>query len=179
MTLGGFRGRGERGGIFNNGSEPRSTPARDEPTSLTAYIDKGVELIGKIRSKGSVRIDGRIKGEVRCKQTVIIGQSASVQAKIEAETAIVSGEVNGDIHATKMITLDKNARVTGNLTTPGIVIEEGARLRGQILIGVEDEAESKPAAREQSQDAAPKTSEERASGNRRRTPRTPAPSAQV
>ena len=47
-----------------------------------------------------MRIDGRIKGEGRCKQTVIIVQSASVHAKIEAETAIVSGEVNGDIIAT-------------------------------------------------------------------------------
>ncbi len=178
MTLGGFRGRGERGGIFNNGGEPRSTESREEPTSLTAYIDDGVEFSGKLRSKGSVRIDGRIKGEVRCKQTVIIGQSASVQARIEAETAIVSGEVSGDIHATKMITLDKNARVTGNLTTPGIVIEEGARLRGQILIGGDDEVESKPA-REETQDAAPKTSAERASGSRRRTPRAPTPSARV
>lgn len=189
MTLGGFRSRGERGGIFNQGSsEPRSPEPqpqkREEPTALTAYIDKGVELAGNIKSNGSVRIDGKItKGVVSCRQTVIIGQAATVDANIEAETAIVSGEVNGDIHARRKITLDKHARVTGNLTTPGIVIEEGARLRGQIMIGAEEEveakAEPKVAAEPAVEEAAKGDANERAAGNRPRSKRAPEPSAQI
>jgi cytoskeletal protein CcmA (bactofilin family) len=43
--------------------------------------------------------------------------------------------VKGDITARRKITLESTARVTGDLTTPGIVIQEGARLEGRIMIG--------------------------------------------
>ena len=55
----------------------------------------------------------------------------------------MSGEVRGDITARRKITLQKTARVKGNLCTPGIVIEEGARLRGRIVIGSEEESLAK------------------------------------
>ena len=170
MTLGGFRTKGEKGGRFNTGSASRSGPAADGPTALTAYIDQGVEFSGKLRSRGSVRIDGRIKGEIKVAQTLIIGEAASVNAKIDTDTAIISGEVKGDITAKSKITLDKNARVTGNLNTPGIVIEEGARLRGQIVIGGDEDVMAKPPS---------KATSTQASANRRRGTGAPAPSPQA
>ena len=174
MTLSGFRSKSDKNATNNGGSETRSPASREEPTALTAYIDQGVEFSGKLSSKGSVRIDGRIVGEVKCGQTAIIGQSAHVEAKIEADTAIISGEVRGDINAKKKITLDKNARVTGNLVTPGIVIEEGARLRGQIMIGSEEElAEAKVS-------EASSASKNRGAGDKRRVaPGTPAARPQL
>ena len=167
MTLGGFRTKSEKGGRFTTRSAVRSAPVAEEPIALTAYIDQGVEFSGKLRSKGSVRIDGRIKGEIKVGQTVIIGEAANVQAKIDADTAIVSGEVRGDIIARKKITLDKNARVTGNLSTPGIVIEEGACLRGQIVIGADEDEIARPAKSDKA--SAP------TGGARRRGAVTPAP----
>ena len=119
----------------------------------------------------SVRIDGRIKGEIKVAQTVIIGEAANVQATIDADTAIVSGEVKGDIIARKKITLDKNARVTGNLSTPGIVIEEGACLRGQIVIGADEDEIARPAKSDKA--SAP------TGGGRRRGVVTPTPAPQL
>ncbi len=179
MTLGGFRTRGDKRMRHQTVSEPRSDSGRSEPTALTAYIDQGVEFSGKLRSKGSVRIDGQIKGEVRSGQTVIVGETAMVQAKVAAECVIISGEVHGDIDAKKKITLDKNARVTGNLSTPGIVIEEGARLRGQIVIGAEDEPAAQPDAHSEPPDKTTDTAISRAGTGRRRGARGPALSPPV
>ena len=53
------------------------------------------------------------------------------------DSILVSGEVKGNIVAKRKITLNRTARVTGDLATPGIVIEEGAKLEGKIVIGAD------------------------------------------
>ncbi len=60
-------------------------------------------------------------------------------ARIEADDVTIAGLVEGDIIARRKITLERSAVVVGNLTTPGIVIEEGAKLKGRIVIGSDAE----------------------------------------
>jgi cytoskeletal protein CcmA (bactofilin family) len=132
-----------------NMSEGESTPRVAIPTprtvAPTTSIDATTQLSGKLRCEDTIRIDGRVKGEIRCEKTVIIGQAASVEATIQADTIAIAGEIKGDIKAKRKITLESTARVTGDLATPGIVIEEGAKLEGRIVIG----AEERPAAQKQ------------------------------
>lgn len=104
-------------------------------------VDAGSELEGRLRCKETLRIDGRIVGEIECDKSVIIGEGARVHASIDADEVQVSGIVEGDITARRKVTLDRTAVVVGDLTTPGIVIEEGAKLKGRILIGSDAEAE--------------------------------------
>jgi hypothetical protein len=61
----------------------------------------------------TLRIDGRLEGEVHCEKSVIIGEGATVRAAIEADEVAISGEVKGDISARRKITLDRTARVIG------------------------------------------------------------------
>ena len=76
-----------------------------------------------------------MKGEIHGDQLITIGEKGSVHAAIEGDTVVIAGEVQGDITARRKITLESTARVTGDLSTPGIVIQEGARLEGRIVIG--------------------------------------------
>jgi cytoskeletal protein CcmA (bactofilin family) len=112
--------------------------------NATTYIDAGAEMVGKLKFKDTVRIDGRVEGEIHSTNNVIVGEGATVAANIEADSVVVHGTVEGDIIVKRKITLHKNARVTGEIQTSGIVVEEGARFRGRILIG-DDEPESKTA----------------------------------
>lgn len=132
MAFNGLRGRSGTGVGGLHSAEPA-------PAGPTVYVDPESELAGKLRSKGTVRIDGRVKGEIRSDQSVIVAGSARVHASIEADSVLIDGEVKGDIAAKRKITLGKTARVTGDLSTPGIVIEEGAKLKGRIVIGSEEE----------------------------------------
>jgi cytoskeletal protein CcmA (bactofilin family) len=100
-------------------------------------IDATTTLTGKLRCKDTLRIDGRLMGELACDKNVIIGEAAVVEASIVAEEVIVFGQIKGDVTAKRKITLESSARVAGDLATPGIVIEEGAKLTGRIVIGVE------------------------------------------
>ncbi len=115
---------------------PAVDPARPARTvGPSTCIDASTELIGTLRCRETLRVDGRIEGEVHCNKNVIIGEGATVLAAIDASEVTISGEVKGDVTADRKITLGGTARVIGDLCTPGIVIEEGAKLEGRIMIG--------------------------------------------
>ncbi|MFQ5514654.1 MAG: polymer-forming cytoskeletal protein [Myxococcota bacterium] len=119
---------------FRKGREGAPAPA---PTSggvgaLTAFIDQGSEFSGKLSFRDTVRIDGRFQGEIASDNTLIVGETGLVEADIDSEIVIVSGEVRGDIRARRQVTLHKTARVSGNLETTSLVVEEGAELNGGV-----------------------------------------------
>jgi cytoskeletal protein CcmA (bactofilin family) len=99
------------------------------------YLDASIAFEGVIHSAERLRIDGRVKGEIHCKDTVVIGESARIDATIRADVVAVAGEVRGEVHASRKITLGATARMVGDLTTPAIAIEEGAELVGRAQIG--------------------------------------------
>ena len=111
----------------------------DGSVSPSTFIEQGCEITGEMRFRESVRIEGRAEGEIRAGGVVIVGEPAEIQASIRAEAVIVHGTVDGDSRARRKITLLKTARVVGELQTAGIVIEEGARFKGCIVIGAEEE----------------------------------------
>jgi cytoskeletal protein CcmA (bactofilin family) len=118
---------------------PVTAPA---PPAPTTHLGAGSVISGQLRCAESLRIDGKVKGEIFCEQQLIVGESASLQAAIEGDTIVIAGEVQGDITARRKITLERTARVTGDLCTPGIVIQEGAILEGRIMISGQIEGES-------------------------------------
>lgn len=102
------------------------------------YLDPGSVLTGELRFSGNVRLDGRVEGQIHAGQAVIVGEHAEIDASIEADTLEVFGTVVGDIRVARQTVLHKSARVEGEIQTAGIVVEEGARFKGAILIGRDD-----------------------------------------
>ena len=144
---------------------PQPPVRPQKPADPLSCIGASCEFSGEIHSPETIRIEGRVKGEVHCDQTVIVEESASIEAVIDAASVVIAGEVRGDMSATKKITLQKTARVTGDLRTPGIVIEEGAKLEGRIVISPDE------------QPSAPKQTATRATAQPSESAATPAPPA--
>ena len=105
-----------------------ATPPSSAPTAggLTAFIDQGSEFEGKLSFKDTVRIDGRFRGEISSENTLIVGESGEIEAKIKSRTVAVSGNVLGDVTATTKVVVHKTGRIEGNIETESLVIEEGA-----------------------------------------------------
>lgn len=136
MAISGFgRGKGNEGGT-TSAPAPASRPAQSSSSSgfgnLTAFIDQGSEFEGKLNFKDTVRIDGTFRGEISSENTLIVGESGEIQATIQSRCVVVSGHVVGDVNATDSVTLHKTAVVEGDLSTPSLVIEEGAKLDGVV-----------------------------------------------
>src|SRR5262245_35669316 len=139
MSIRDFMARSERG--LETPAEVGMATSLPAPRMVapSTSVDASSELDGTLRSKQTVRIDGRVKGEVECERAVLVGETAKVYANIAADEVQIAGLVEGDIAARRKITLQKTAVVKGDLTTPGIVIEEGAQLKGRIVIGTDAE----------------------------------------
>ena len=142
MALKDFMARGERG-VEAVEAMPRPVlpPVQSAPRTVSpsTSVDASSELEGRLRCKQTLRIDGYIKGEVECEKAVLVGEGARVFASIAADEVRIAGTVEGNIAARRKITLERTAIVIGDLTTPGIVIEEGAKLKGRIVIGSDAE----------------------------------------
>ena len=114
--------------------------AADDNITLLA---KGVVLKGEIHVEGTVRIDGRLDGDIQTKGHVIIGEDGLVQGTITAGTVISSGRIKAKVMADDRVQLMKTATLIGEVLTPLLIIEEGAKVQGVMDMGVtawEDEA---------------------------------------
>ncbi len=150
MALKDFMGRVEKSETDRGETTPRTASPAIRTVAPSTSIDATTVISGKLRCGETIRIDGRMKGEIRCDKTVIVGQGAIVEATIRADAVVIAGDVTGDIVAKRKVTLESSGRVSGDLSTPGIVIEEGAKLEGRIVIGAEKGAatQKQPAARD-------------------------------
>jgi cytoskeletal protein CcmA (bactofilin family) len=97
---------------------------------LETLIGKGSEFDGKLTFEGQVHIEGKFTGQIHTKDTLIVGQSARVQAEIIAGTVIVKGVIEGNIKAVQLIELHASGRIKGNVETPAFSIERGGTFEG-------------------------------------------------
>jgi cytoskeletal protein CcmA (bactofilin family) len=86
----------------------------------------------QFKFEGTLRLDCFVTGVVGSQTgTLIVGETAELQANIFVAAAIVDGLVRGDIRATERVELGSKARVIGNIETPALAIQPGAIFEGQ------------------------------------------------
>ena len=120
-------------------------PARTERESIerqtavsgevNAYLGKGSRVAGKLNFEGTVRVDGQVEGEIAAQDTLLIGETAIVNAQISGSTVIIKGKVTGDITARKRVEICAPGKLFGNVTTPSLVIQEGVIFEGHCSMG--------------------------------------------
>ena len=122
--------------------------APDRHAGMDAFLGKGSKVDGKLVLEGTGRIEGEVKGEISAQDTLTIGESAVVNAKISGTSIVIEGRVTGDVCAGQRLELRATSRVQGNISTPRLVVHEGAVFEGNCsMSGVEAPAhtEKRPA----------------------------------
>ena len=99
---------------------------------VIAFVGKGVEFKGVITYNGTVRIDGRLDGEIHTAGVLMVGQEAVITAKVTAGTVISRGHITGDIVAVGRIRLLAPAILNGSVKTPLLSMEEGVLFNGSL-----------------------------------------------
>ena len=85
---------------------------------------------GAMTVRGSIRIEGKVEGDVLEAQTVVIGSTGRVSGNVCAENVVVSGHVTGDIVASGALEITSSGKVSGNVRTSKLVIQDGAVFDG-------------------------------------------------
>jgi cytoskeletal protein CcmA (bactofilin family) len=99
--------------------------------SLSGFVGSGTVITGEASFKSMLRVDGRFSGRITSGTgTLIVGSGGQVDANIEVSVCTIHGVVNGDIIAGQRIELGRAAKLSGNIQTPSLVIEQGAVFEG-------------------------------------------------
>ena len=110
---------------------PALAPTPQSQGEINTLLGRGSSFDGKLTFEGTVRIDGKLSGEIFSNDVLVIGEGAEVNAEIDVGVLIVEGSVTGNIRAKRAVELHAPARVRGNLETPSLFIEKGVMFEGQ------------------------------------------------
>jgi cytoskeletal protein CcmA (bactofilin family) len=112
--------------------------------SVASRLGANLHVKGEVTGSEDLVIEGTFEGLVQLDEgNVTIAKAAKVTADIVAAEIVVFGDVKGNVRAKKRVTIKTDGSVTGDLTTPEILIDDGALFRGSVEIdkGVEKEAQ--------------------------------------
>jgi len=106
--------------------------ARDiKDGKLSGFVGHGTSLTGDTSFQMMLRVDGHLTGAVSSDGgTLSVGNNGQLDANISVGVAQINGTVNGDVSATERIQLGRTAKVVGNISTPKLIIEDGAVFEG-------------------------------------------------
>jgi len=100
---------------------------RDE---INAFLGKNTEFEGKLSFSGTVRIDGRFKGQIMADGTLIVGDDAVIESDVQVSHLVICGEVRGNLVAVEKIEIRPPGKVFGNIQAPLVVMDEGVVFDG-------------------------------------------------
>lgn len=104
------------------------------PKEIETIIGENTLFQGTIKTKGSIRVDGRLEGSIIEAAHVVVGVKGYIQGDITAHSVIIGGKVNGNVTATESIELQSGSQLLGDIHTSSLTIGEGAIFEGHCVM---------------------------------------------
>lgn len=114
-------------------SNSRATPA----SPATCVIGPQTAVRGALSGEEDLVIEGRVEGSVSLAGHLVVAESGEVEADLDIESIAVLGRVQGDIVASRSITIERGAQVSGNVRAPRVIINDGAHFDGAVEMEVD------------------------------------------
>jgi cytoskeletal protein CcmA (bactofilin family) len=96
-----------------------------------SVITSEVEIKGVIKSAGSVRMDGKLDGDLASQGDSILGKTATMKGNISGNNVVIEGTINGTIAAKDKIEMKAAARITGDIKSKRLAVEDGVTFIGK------------------------------------------------
>ena len=106
------------------------TPAA--PEECSSVIGSGSTWQGNLTTDASVRLEGKVSGDIKASGTVHVTDGAQVNATVHARFVIISGSFDGKLYCTERLELRPSSRIKGSITTRSLSVGEGAFIDGEI-----------------------------------------------
>jgi cytoskeletal protein CcmA (bactofilin family) len=104
---------------------------------IDSLIGEGTSIDGDITFSGGLRIDGRVRGNVRAlddqASTLVLSEKARVEGEIRISHAVVNGTVVGPLYASEYVELQAKCNVTGDVYYKTLEIHLGAVVQGRLV----------------------------------------------
>jgi cytoskeletal protein CcmA (bactofilin family) len=121
------------GGAGAAGSDAAAGKRSASSSREAAVIGPSIHIDGDLRGEEDLLIEGEVNGTVQLKNnSLTIGSKGKIRADVYAHSIHVEGFVEGDLYGSERVNIRKNAQVRGNITSPRVSLEDGARFKGSI-----------------------------------------------
>ena len=98
--------------------------------AMDTIIGENTTVNGNVESDSSIKVIGRVEGDIKAAGDVMILQNAIIKGDIWAENLTIAGTVNGNLHVKNNLHLEATARVRGDMELHSLVTDEGAVFEG-------------------------------------------------
>ena len=95
-------------------------------------IGQGTSVEGKIKTQGSVRIDGKITGEITASESIAIGLMGEVEGTVTAKNVTVGGKMRGSLSVTEKLVFEGKSVIRGDIRAAKLVVDEGCMFDGKV-----------------------------------------------
>jgi len=101
---------------------------------LENYIPEGSEINGNLKSASNLRIEGKVEGKVVLDGDLILENSGRIIGDVECGNAQIAGIVEGNIYTSTTLELRSGSKISGNIVTARIILEEGCQFGGTMKL---------------------------------------------
>ena len=103
-------------------------------TKVVTIIGQGTTVIGEIKSKGTIRIEGVVSGRIHSEDSIVVQETGRVKADLYAGQVTIAGEVEGNIFAQDRLEIATNGKLMGDIVAPRVSIAEGVLFEGKCTM---------------------------------------------
>ena len=115
---------------------------KKEDAANTTFLGAGALFKGSLAFEGTVCIEGKFEGRVDTTGTLIVSETGDILADIEAGTVVCKGTIKGNVTASQKIEMHPSSKIIGNVRSPSLSIEVGAKVEGSIDMSNKEKAKT-------------------------------------
>ena len=98
-----------------------------------ANIGKSITIKGDLTGNEDIVVEGTVEGKIDLPSNQLtVGANGTAKAEITAKTIVVIGKVSGNVNGTERVEIQATGVVEGDVSSPRLVVAEGAVLNGSI-----------------------------------------------
>ncbi len=109
--------------------------ARTARGGAATILAEGAKFVGTSNVSGTYRVEGVAEGEIQASESLVVGKTGNVQAKVKTPRAVLNGKFDGKIDASDRVELQAGSRVQGDIKAKNMVMEDGVSFQGNCQIG--------------------------------------------
>lgn len=126
-----------------NESMAKNVNTENESNAIN-IIGVGTEITGDINTNGDMRIDGVLNGNIITEGKLVVGETGKVKGEVDCKNSEVLGMIEGKIKVKELLSLNSSARIYGDIITKKLSIEPGAIFTGNCNMNEETVSNAQP-----------------------------------
>lgn len=100
---------------------------------LESFIGNTTSFKGEIKTKGTLRVDGAVEGDIEA-ECLLIGEGANIRGNVEAGSIVVGGKMEGNVFARNSVEVRQKGSIKGDITTNRLMVMEGGAINGKTTM---------------------------------------------